>query len=169
MVEWLNQNNGAVQAVGTAALVMVTAAYVLLTFSLSRSTKQQADILAEQARRDRSAADREIVRVASEVSPILRHLVRARVGGEADGAFGLLRQDGDWERLDRAASRASPIFAVPAEIAVDAARGWRSSTALHEGKLRDPEAGREALIRALDALEEIQKINQEGQLMHFPD
>jgi len=43
VIDWLNDNSGAVQAVATVILVAVTLAYVLLTRSINRNAAKQAD------------------------------------------------------------------------------------------------------------------------------
>jgi hypothetical protein len=64
LVDWLNKNSGAVQAIATVVLVLVTAFYVILTRSLSKSAAKQADAsakMAEEMREQRLAVSQPLV------------------------------------------------------------------------------------------------------------
>ena len=53
MIDWLNDNSGAVQAISVAVLAVVTAVYAWRTWSISRATRNQAEatrVLAEATR-----------------------------------------------------------------------------------------------------------------------
>jgi len=62
----LNDNSGAVQAIATVVLVMVTAFYVVLTRSLSKSAAKQADASAKMAEEMREQAEAS-VKMAEEM------------------------------------------------------------------------------------------------------
>ena len=64
LVDWLNKNSGAVQAIAT--VVLVTAFYVILTRSLSKSAAKQADASAKMAEEMREQAEASM-RMAEEM------------------------------------------------------------------------------------------------------
>jgi hypothetical protein len=55
VIDWLNDNSGAVQAIAVAVLVLVTAVYAGLTWWVARATRRQADASVEMAREMREA------------------------------------------------------------------------------------------------------------------
>lgn len=57
MIEWLNENAGAVQAVATAILVLVTIAYVWLTRAVASATKQGVDAALLEVEATREAVE----------------------------------------------------------------------------------------------------------------
>ena len=66
VVDWLNKNSGAVQAMATAILVVVTAFYVILTWSISKNAGKQAEAsvrMAEEMRRSREDGSRPVLHI----------------------------------------------------------------------------------------------------------
>ena len=53
MIDWLNDNSGAVQAMAVVALVLVTAVYAVLTWGIAAAARRQADASMEMAREAR--------------------------------------------------------------------------------------------------------------------
>jgi hypothetical protein len=64
VIDWLNDNSGAVQAIVTCILVIVTAVYAYLTRSISRNAAKQAEAsikMAEEMRRSREDGPRPVL------------------------------------------------------------------------------------------------------------
>ena len=53
MIDWLNDNSGAVQAIAVVVLVLVTAVYAILTWRIAGAARRQADASVEMARQMR--------------------------------------------------------------------------------------------------------------------
>lgn len=57
MIDWLNKNGVAVQAIATVVLVFITAAYAYLTARMAKSAKDQADAAATSAQSTQDSVD----------------------------------------------------------------------------------------------------------------
>lgn len=71
VVDWLNKNSGAVQAIATVVLVLVTAFYVILTWSISKKAGKQAEAsmkMAQEMERAREASLRPVLLIEPEES-----------------------------------------------------------------------------------------------------
>ncbi len=77
MIDWLNDNTGAVQAIAVVALVIATAFYAWRTWSISSATEKQAEAsveMAKEMREQRMAEDEPVLIldiVGQELPPYL--------------------------------------------------------------------------------------------------
>ena len=80
MIDWLNYNSGAVTAISTSLVVLVTSVYVYLTYRLLLESKAT-----------REMAMRPVVIVTAEIHEMYMNIIHLRVKNIGDGAARTIR------------------------------------------------------------------------------
>ena len=136
MINWLNTNSGAIQAISTLALVAITGWYAFLTFRLSKAARDQVELLARQNNsllRERVA---QVVTYANKILAVLSSLDRRPITLEVDQLWSQ-----GWlylEQLGR--SLDNPPLLELLEQALDARRILKVYLASGESSLRYSES-----------------------------
>jgi hypothetical protein len=130
MLDFLNENAGAIQAISTVILVVITAWYAVTTHKLAVATREQVDAYRRSEQLNRSEAIIRVSQIArdllQDVDKVARRAIPELVTKMQSPAWQDLRDD-----LELSAIEIVGVIQRHAEVAAEALREWDLYVRMH--------------------------------------